>query len=666
MTRLHELLEADHPRIVRHWLKRLRFELQGVNILPSDLRAPLNDQLVELARLLAIRGEDAVRLWPESIRLHGARRYSQHFDAEDLAREYKALEQVLFRAYVRRFGALDVEAAELIADLTGEAVAAVQGSFARVLRTEEVRFRNASLMESVLQHVEVGIWVAEPDGTLSYATPPVARLLGLPLRRLVGLRAKEGLAALLTQLKARHLNDTPFRASDMPFFRALKEHVAVRDVWMKVTRPNGDDAVLEMSATPLWEEDQAADVAGVIQAMSDRTETARKSQELARAYADLQQLQGRLLQKTRTQALGQLASGAAHALNNFLNVLRLRITLLRREFKPEHLDALDRTVGNIGELVSRLQEFSVERTEEDLQDVDFTSVVRDALELAKGELVDTPEPVTLETQLASEGSVRVDAGFFRELIVNLLLAARERMPHGGAMNVTCHGKDGWLSLDIEDSGTPYGSEELQRLFDPLKGKGSAPQLTLLLAIARNQVQRWGGELTCDNATSTLGGAFHLRLPVDHALAHPPLGPPAVPSLPRGRRSGSHSVLVVDDEAENGRMMAEVLTEEGYKVEVAHSGDEALRLWEGHTFDAALLDALMPDMSGWELARELRKRSPGVLLAMVTGMDVRGQNRSNLALVDAVFRKPVDVSALDEFLAQSPTEDTSLHAPASLH
>ena len=69
---------------------------------------------------------------------------------------------------------------------------------------------------------------------------------------------------------------------------------------------------------------------------------------------------------------------------------------------------------------------------------------------------------------------------------------------------------------------------------------------------------------------------------------------------------------------------------------------ALQLWERRRFDAALLDALMPDMSGWELARELRRRAPEALLAMVTGMDVRGQNRANLALVDAVFRKPIDV------------------------
>jgi DNA-binding response OmpR family regulator len=100
------------------------------------------------------------------------------------------------------------------------------------------------------------------------------------------------------------------------------------------------------------------------------------------------------------------------------------------------------------------------------------------------------------------------------------------------------------------------------------------------------------------------------------------------------------------------MLAEVLNDEGYPAAVAHSGEEARRLWSTQPFEVALLDAVMPDVSGWQLARELRERSPDALLAVVTGLDIRGQNRSNLALVDAVFQKPVEVDALEEFLGQA--------------
>lgn len=653
---LSELLQEELERVARLWAKRLRAETYEVNIPGRDLRAPLRRLLNELARLLRDRGEDAVRLWPEVARSHGAFRYEQNFDPEDLAREFKALEEVLLYVYARRNEYIEYEVAALVAELVWEAHAAAQASYARVLRTEEVRFREAAVMESVLNQVDVGILLAEVDGTVSFATPPVSRLVGVPMRAVVGARAVNTLTPVLTQVNARHLNGDPFKASDMPFLRALKEKGPVRGVMMVVERPGGTEATLEMSATPVWEEE--GELAGAIQTFTDRTESANKTKALESAYSELRRLQGRLLQRTRQQALGQLAGGAAHALNNFLNVLRLRITLMQREFKPEHLEALDKTVQQIGELVGRLQEFNVQRTQEHPTNVPVDQTVREALELARGELEQREHPVYVDLELGTSGEVRADAGFFRELVVNLLLSARDRMEGGGRLKVkTRRDEEAWLTLRIEDEGPPYAVEELSQLFDPLRRDPGAPQLSLYLAVARSQVQRWGGELTAENSTSGAGAAFVVRLPRVHEArpAEPrPEGTRAEVTRPEAPRrfQQTRRVLVVDDDLDNARMMAEVLGEEGYEVQVAHSPEVALGMWDRRRFDAALLDAVMPEMSGWELARELRQRTPQALLAIVTGMDVRGQNRSNLALVDAVFRKPIDVGALDDFLAQT--------------
>jgi signal transduction histidine kinase len=659
---LSDLLGEERERVARLWAKRLRTETYEVDIPGRDLRAPLRRLLDELARLLKDRGDDAVRLWPEVVRPHGVFRYSQNFEPEDLSREFKSLEEVLLYVYARRNGGyIEPEVATLIADLVWEAHASAQASYARVLKTEEVRFREAAVMESVLNQVDVGIMLAEVDGTVSFATPPVSRLMGLPMRAVVGARGANTLGPVLGQVNARHLAGEPFKVADMPFLRALKEKGPVRGVMMVVERPSGGEATLEMSATPVWEEE--GELAGAIQTFTDRTEAANKTKALQSAHGELKRLQGRLLQRTRQQALGQLASGAAHALNNFLNVLRLRITLLQREFRPEHLEALDRTVQQIGELVARLQEFNVQRTQEQPTDVVVDQMVREALELARGELEQREHPVhvDLDLDLGGPGKVRADAGFFRELVVNLLLSARDRMESGGRLRVITRPEgEPWLTLRIEDEGPPYAMEELAQLFDPLRRDSGAPQLSLYLAVARAQVQRWGGELTAENSSTGVGAAFVVRLPRVHdaaALAQQaPRGEASRaevtrPGAPR-RFQQTRRVLVVDDDLDNARMMAEVLGEEGYDVQVAHSPEVALGMWDRRRFDAALLDAVMPEMSGWELARELRKKSPQALLAIVTGMDVRGQNRANLALVDAVFRKPIDVGALDDFLGQS--------------
>ena len=659
---LLRLLEDEQERVVRLWAKRLRAEIFELELPGKDLRAPLRYLLEELVRLLRDRGEDCLRLWPEVVRSHGARRYNQRFDAEDLAREFKALQEVLLYVYARRTGGLEPEVATFVVQLVGEAHASAQASFTRVLRTEEVRFREAAVMESVLHHVEVGILLAEADGAVSFATPPVSRLMGVPMRAVVGTGSHAPLAAVLAQVNARHPTGEPFKVADMPFMRTLRDHAPLRGVMMVVERPGGGEATLEMSATPVWEEEGS--LAGVIQTFTDRTESASKTRELVTAHDELRRLQGQLLQRTRTQALGQLASGAAHALNNFLNVLRLRLTLLRREFKLEHVDALDRTVGQVGELVARLQEFNVQRTEEQISDVHVDATVREALELARGELEQRRPPVTVELHLGEPGVVRADPGFFRELVVNLLLAERERLgEQGGRVRVeTRVDADGWGVLRVEDSGTPYEEAEMTRLFDPLNREAGAPQLSLMLAVARDQARRWGGELSVSNCPGGQGTAFEVRLPL--ASSHPDEVARAAAGGTVGPRrfQQTRRVLVVDDDVDNARMMAEVLEEEGYEVKVAHSGDVALKLWDERRYDAALLDAVMPDMSGWEVARELRERSPQVLLAIVTGMDVRGQNRANLALVDAVFRKPIDMGALDDFLGQS--ESPGAAAPAS--
>ncbi|WP_095960628.1 response regulator [Corallococcus macrosporus] len=658
---LSDLLQEERERVARLWAKRLRAETYDVEVPGRDLRAPLRRLLDELARLLRDRPEDAVRLWPEVVRPHGAFRYSQNFDPEDLSREFKSLEEVMLHVYARRNGGfIEPEVAELMAELVWEADAAAQASYARILKTEEVRFREAAVMESVLNQVDVGIMLAEVDGTVSFATPPVSRLMGVPMRAVVGARAASTITPVLTQVNARHLTGEPFKLADMPFLRALKEKGPVRGVMMVVERPGGDTATLELSATPVWEEE--GELAGAIQTFTDRTEAVNKTKALQSAHGELRRLQGRLLQRTRQQALGQLASGAAHALNNFLNVLRLRITLLQREFKPEHLEALDKTVQQIGELVARLQEFNIQRTQEQPTDVPVDQTVREALELARGELEQREHPVYVDLDLGGSGNVRADTGFFRELVVNLLLVARDRMEAGGRLHVSTRA-DGaaWLTLRIEDEGTPYAPDELARLFDPLRRDAGAPQLSLFLAVARAQVERWGGELTAEVPPSGSGTAFVVRLPRAHdgVTATAPRPEPARaevmrPAGPR-RFQQTRRVLVVDDDLDNARMMAEVLGEEGYEVQVAHSPAVALGMWDRRRYDAALLDAVMPEMSGWELARELRKKSPQALLAIVTGMDVRGQNRSNLALVDAVFRKPIDVGALDDFLGQADTD-----------
>lgn len=484
---LADIVLSQRERIARLWAKRLRAELIEVDLPGREIRRPLDGIVAELGRVLRERGEDAVTLFAESIRSHGIVRFEQRFDPEDLAREMAALHGVLLRVIERARGEVPEPVAELLAAIIGEATGAVLAAYTRALRTEEVRFRDAAAMESVLHHFEVGVLLVDREGTVVFATPSVTRLVGLPARTFVGAKAAEALRLVLAQLHARHPSDgRPFKPADMPAMRALEERSRVSGVWMAIDKhPTGEEVVLEMNATPLLDE-ESGEPYGVVQTLTDRTELAARTRE--------------------QQDLVRRATEGAHALNNSLNVLRLKIGLLRKDASPEALDHLD------------------------------------------------------EIERALQG-------------------ATDRVR--------------WL----EPSGAP-----------PPDSPPPAPA------------------------------------PEHREAAHatrPALG------------TAARRVLVVDDDLENAQVMAEVLSEEGYETRVAHDGREARDLWSRETFDAALLDAIMPDVSGWELARQLRATAPRASLALVTGADVRGMRSEDLAQVDAVFRKPVDAGTLDDFLSSHP-------------
>jgi len=660
---LAEVVRKDESRIVRLWSKRLLVEFHERQFPSRELRPQLEELVAELARLLEQRGDDVTILWPEAVRSHGLLRYEQRFEADELAREFKALHEVLLRVYVRRRGEVEPEVAELLAELIGEAVASVETSFARAVRTEEIRFREAGMMETVLHHVDLGILLTDADGRIAFANPPSGRILGLPIRLMVGAQSPKQLGQLLEQIDARRPDGKPFRVPDLPHRRVLLERVPVRGVWMEVRRPGGGRASLEMSATPLWEEGDRQTLVGVIQTITDRSVLVQTSRALSGASQEVERLQAELGSATRARALVQLATATSHSLSNALNALHLRLKLMRGEVDAEHLNELDGTVGRLGELVKRLQEFTVQPDQAQVTNCPLVPVVQQALEVVGPRLRGGKHPLRVQLDLGdAEGlRVRADADMLRELFYGFALTARERMAEGGTLEFSVRPRGEMAEVVLTDSGGALTEDDLEALFEPFaSGHPVESGTSLILAEGRQRAAAWGGSLTAESTGEGL--LLSLALPLAAAAEVREPGPeglsPGARLLPL-----HHRVLVVDDDPDNARMLAEVLGDEGYDVRVASGAREALRLFDERQFDAALLDAVMPGVSGWELAEQLRERKPDLLIAMVTGMDVRGQSRESLALVDAVFRKPVDMGALDDFLTRAERNAPDAEGPS---
>ncbi|MGC4113401.1 MAG: response regulator [Myxococcales bacterium] len=171
--------------------------------------------------------------------------------------------------------------------------------------------------------------------------------------------------------------------------------------------------------------------------------------------------------------------------------------------------------------------------------------------------------------------------------------------------------------------------------------------------------RWGGGLET-HSLPTGGAEFVLTFSPAHLEVQ--AAPEPTPTEPFHRH-----VLVIDDDEDNAAMLAEVLATEGHHTDTASSGKQALEKWREGPFDVALVDLLMPDTSGTDLAAALAKIRPGARLALVTGWELDEEQR-RAAPVHAVFRKPVDLDQLLGFLAppsqpQAPGPEAAPPPPA---
>jgi CheY-like chemotaxis protein len=162
------------------------------------------------------------------------------------------------------------------------------------------------------------------------------------------------------------------------------------------------------------------------------------------------------------------------------------------------------------------------------------------------------------------------------------------------------------------------------------------------------MSRLGGQLSASSRPGE-GTSFALSFPL--AVTAPRREPAVVPRpLQRSRRR----ILLVDDEADNLDVLREVLQLEGHEVEIARSGPEALaRIDSGERFDLVLCDVGMPEMSGWQVARELEGRTPRTPVWMLTGWaNEIGDSDPRLRLVRGVLAKPLDLDRLRTLLAGS--------------
>lgn len=383
-------------------------------------------------------------------------------------------------------------------------------------------------------------------------------------------------------------------------------------------------------------------------------DNARLYEDAQRALAEVQAAQGQLVRGETLRALGELASGVAHHLNNLLAVISGRTQLLLRsqDSAPirRPLEIIERAAKDGAEVVRRIQEFARTRPAEDPRPVDLNEVVDDVIEMGRARWHDAAmaDGVALEVvrDLAAVPPIPGHAAALREAVMNLLFNAVDAMPRGGRITVRTRHEGEVVSLAIVDQGVGMPADVLKRAQEPFFTTKGVKSMGLGLSVTYGIVGRHRGELTIDSVAGQ-GTTVTMRLPVDPAR----VGPAAPANEPE--RSGM-SILLIDDDTEVREALADLLEADGHTVVQAPGPHEALaQLENGLVVDLVVTDLGMPGMTGWELAAAVKSRWPAHRVGVITGWGENAVAGGQGNCADFVLQKPLDLDAFYQAVARTP-------------
>ncbi|MGA2244620.1 MAG: ATP-binding protein [Verrucomicrobiota bacterium] len=391
---------------------------------------------------------------------------------------------------------------------------------------------------------------------------------------------------------------------------------------------------------------------------------------LQKAYDELRQTQETVVQQERLRALGQMASGVAHDVNNALTpvVAYSEMLLESQPNLPEtarrYLQIIKQSGEDIGQIVARMREFYRRRSgSESLEEVDIHQTVRDVIELTRPRWRDISqrEGISIQFQQELESGLPPllsDSAELREALINLVFNAVDALPQGGTITFVARStgvKAGGaeprqIQIEVRDNGVGMDEKTRQHCLEPFFSTKSLRGGTGLgLAMVYGMMQRHDGSIEVDSAPGK-GTCMRLTFPVRQKP--PAARPDAEPEAPLER---SLRVLCVDDEEMVRQLLNDCLTQFNHKVTTAADGEAALKLLRSarqgrEPFQVVITDLGMPKMDGHQLARAIRAEMPRIPIVMMTGWGaMMKENGENTPDVNALVGKPPQLQELNSLL-----------------
>lgn len=387
---------------------------------------------------------------------------------------------------------------------------------------------------------------------------------------------------------------------------------------------------------------------------------------LQQAYDDLRQTQEAMLQEERLRALGQMASGIAHDINNALSPVSLYTEALLddeanlSERARRYLETIQRAVEDVTETVARMREFYRQREPQlDLATVQLNRMVEQVLDLTRARWSDMAQHGGITIQARAEvmpdlPEIMGVESEIREALTNLVLNAVDAMPDGGTLALrTCLAAEAGTAsviVEVADSGIGMSEEARQRCLEPFFTTKGERGTGLGLAMVFGTVRRHGADIQIDSAPGA-GTTVRLIFPVAPAAVAEIARPATMPALAQLR------LLLIDDDPILAKSLRDALENDGHVIVTANGGEEGLAAFRagldrGEPFAAVITDLGMPYLDGRRVAAAVKEASPATPVILLTGWGRQlVADDDTPPHVDRVLAKPPRLRELREALSQ---------------
>lgn len=389
---------------------------------------------------------------------------------------------------------------------------------------------------------------------------------------------------------------------------------------------------------------------------------------LQRAYEDLRQTQQAVMQQERLRALGEMASGIAHDINNSLSPVMLYTGLLLEQetgLSPssrEHLETIQRAVTDVAETIGRLKEFYRQRELQlTLAPVQLNQMAQQVMDLTRARWNDMPQQrgivIQAKTELTPDLPPIMGAeSEIREALINLVFNAVDAMPKGGTLTLRTKVSDKDVWVEIADTGVGMDEETRRRCLEPFYTTKGERGTGLGLAMVYGIVQRHSADLEIESKSGK-GTTVRLIFPGATPTAADSTGSSATtPKLLRLR------LLVVDDDPLLLKALRDILEADGHVVTAMNGGQAGIDAFQtalarNEPFAAVITDLGMPYVDGRAVAGAVKAASPATPVILLTGWGKRLTSEGDIPPhVNCVLSKPPKPSQLREALAQMLRND----------